>query len=129
MEGETDMQSSETDRSNDAASAVAEFEGAMRDVVHRDVAFWRRSRAEQPGEQTPESLANLIQRVSGNSIGEIDRLIAELQTMRDMLHNEGERVRRDIVSYAGLNQSTMLSMKVIAESLARMQPEPLQQTG
>lgn len=123
------MPSSETDRSTETASAVAEFEGAMRDVVHRDVAFWRRSRADQAGEQTPESLANLIQRVSTNSIGEIDRLVAELQTMRDMLHTEGERVRREIVGYAGLNQSAMLSMKVIGESLARMKPEPLQQTA
>lgn len=125
------MNNGETERTDEMSKAVADFEGAMRDVVHRDVAFWRRARAER-GEQTPESLAGLIERVSGNSVGEIDRLITELQTMRELLHTEGERVRRDIVGYAGLNQSAMMSMKLIAESLSQMKSnvaEPLRQTG
>lgn len=125
------MDNIETERTDELSNAVADFEGAMRDVVHRDVAFWRRSRSER-GEPTPDSLAGLIERVSGNSIGEIDRLIGELQTMREMLHREGERVRRDIVGYAGLNQSAMSSMKLIADSLAHMKnsaAEPLRQTG
>lgn len=125
------MDNGEIERNDEMSKVVADFEGAMRDVVHRDVAFWRRTRNER-GEQTPESLAALIERVSGNSIGEIDRLIAELQTMRELLHTEGERVRRDIVGYAGLNQSAMVSMKLIAESLASMKTngtEPLRQTG
>jgi hypothetical protein len=116
------MQASEIQRADEPSTSVAEFEGAMRDVVHRDVAFWRR-RAETV-EHTPETLTNLIQRVSGCSVGEIDRVIAELQTMRDLLHREGERVRRDIVGYAGLSQSAMLSMKIISEGLQRWKPGP-----
>jgi hypothetical protein len=35
-----------------------------------------------------------------------------------MLRHEGERVQREINSYASLSQATMTSMKIIADSLA-----------
>jgi len=58
---------------------------------------------------------SLVQRVSGTALQEIERLIAELQAVRDMLHNEGERVHREIVQYATLSQEAMQSTKIIAE--------------
>ena len=42
-----------------------------------------------------------------------------------MLHREGERVRRELTDYAGLSQSAMHSMKVIADTLAQFKPEAL----
>jgi hypothetical protein len=92
------------------------FEGEIREFVRRDA----QRRAPQAG---VENATNLIDRVAGASIEEIDRLIIELQTMREMLHREGERVRRELSNYAGLSQSAMHSIKVIADTLAQYKPE------
>ena len=49
---------------------------------------------------------------------EVDRLIGELQQLRELLHQEGARVQREITEYAHLSQSAMQSTKIIAESLS-----------
>ena len=59
----------------------------------------------------------LIQRVAGLSMEEIDRVILELQDLRDTLRNEGERVSHEIARYTRLNQASMTAMKSIADSL------------
>ncbi len=64
----------------------------------------------------------MIERIAGASFDEIDRVIAELQVMKDMLRQEGERVQREIVGYASLSHSATTSMKVIPESLTQWKP-------
>ncbi len=59
------------------------------------------------------------QRVSGTSVLEIEKLIAELETLRDYLQNEGQRVQRVITEYAHMNQAATKSAKIVAESLAQ----------
>jgi len=102
------------------------FEGEIREFIRRDVSLHRRPRAEGGDDAGVESISNLIDRVSGASVEEIDRLIAQLQSMREMLHREGERVRRELTGYAGLSQSAMTSMKIISDTLAQFKPEALQ---
>ena len=60
----------------------------------------------------------MLQRVAGTSVQEVDRLIGELQQLRELLHQEGARVQREITEYAHLSQSAMQSTKIIAESLS-----------
>jgi hypothetical protein len=50
---------------------------------------------------------------------EIDKLIAQLQDVRDHLVNEGQRVERAITEYAQMSQAATKSTKLIAENLAR----------
>jgi hypothetical protein len=57
-------------------------------------------------------------------VHEIDRLIEELQMLRERLHLEGERVHRNIVEYATLSQAAMQSTKIIAESLTLWKKVP-----
>jgi hypothetical protein len=59
----------------------------------------------------------LIQRVAGPSMEEIDRVILELQDLRDTLRKEGERVSHEVARYTRLNQASMSAMKSIADSL------------
>ena len=103
------------------------FEGEIREFIRRDVSLHRRPRAEGGDDAGVESIYNLIDRVSGASVEEIDRLIAQLQSMREMLHREGERVRRELTGYAGLSQSAMTSMKIISDTLAQFRPETVAQ--
>jgi acetyl-CoA acetyltransferase len=62
---------------------------------------------------------SLLDRVSGSSVAEIDRLIVDLRNVRDFLHTEGERVQREIQSYAQLSSVAMTSVKIIAESMSQ----------
>jgi hypothetical protein len=109
-----------------AANAV---EGEIREFVRRDVAFLRRPRndAETPPEPAAENLNALIRRVSGASMDEIDRVIGELQGVRDMLRAEGERVSREIAGYASLSHAAMTAMKVIGDSITQWKGAPNKQ--
>ena len=101
----------------DKAAEVA-VEGEIREFVRRDGANLRRA-PEAGSEVVTNNISTLLQRIAGSSVQEIDRLITELQTLRDLLHQEGIRVQREIAEYALLSQSAMQSTKVIAESLEK----------
>ena len=115
-------------------AAAAAFEGEIREFVRRDVSFLRRPRpeaeiaAEPMAEKVSENLNALIRRVSGASMDEIDRVILELQGVRDMLRNEGDRVTREISGYASLSHAAITSMKVIADSLTQWKSAPINQS-
>src|SRR4029453_19527910 len=96
--------------------SMSELEGEIREFVRRNFASVRQQ-AENDGEVVANNISSLLQRVSGSSVQEIDRLIGELQTLRDMLQTEGARVQREIIQYANLSQAAMQSTKIIAESL------------
>ncbi|MEW6449323.1 MAG: hypothetical protein AB1490_01640 [Pseudomonadota bacterium] len=114
---------------DEAAAAVneatTEVEGEIREFVRRDVSLFRRSRPES-GEAAVENISSLIQRVSASSVSEIDRVVTELNGVREMLRSEGERVQREITNYASLSQAAMASMKIITDSLAQWSPQASQ---
>ncbi len=56
---------------------------------------------ESDTERTKSSLA----RLTSNSVDRLDRLMSEIQEMREFLISEGERVQREVANYAQLNQS------------------------
>ena len=101
----------------------AQVEGEIREFVRRDIAALRR-RPEAESEMVANNIGSLLQRVAGTSVQEIDRLIGELQTLRDTLQNEGARVQREIIEYATLSQAAMQSTRVIAESLTHWKKVP-----
>jgi hypothetical protein len=110
----------------DQAAANA-FEGEIREFVRRDVSFLRKPRVEgEPAANDPvtDNLNSLIRRVSGASMEEIDRVILELQGIRDMLKAEGDRVGREIAGYASLSHASMTAMKVIGDSLEQWKSVP-----
>jgi hypothetical protein len=110
----------------DQAAATA-FEGEIREFVRRDVATLRRQRSEgdAAADSTTENLNALIRRVAGASMEEIDRVILELQGIRDMLRSEGERVSREVAGYASLSHASMTAMKVIGDSLKQWKDAPI----
>jgi hypothetical protein len=115
------------ERTESEQAAVTAFEGEIREFVRRDVAHLRRQRndAEQTASEPGlDNLSVLIRRVSGASIEEIDRVILELQGVREMLRNEGERVGREIAGYASLSHAAMTAMKVIGDSLTQWKSAP-----
>ena len=110
----------------DQAAATA-FEGEIREFVRRDVATLRRQRNETdaPSDPAAENLNALIRRIAGASMEEIDRVILELQGVRDLLRSEGERVSRELAGYASLSHASMTAMKVIGDSLKQWKDAPI----
>jgi type I site-specific restriction endonuclease len=105
----------------------AEVEGGIRELVSRDVAEPRRQIADRSNGNDSESVINnlglLLQRVSLNSVNEIDELIAELKMLREQLQHDGERMAREIVGYASLSQAAMQSTKILTDSLTSRKNE------
>lgn len=123
------MTQSEKPESNQDGNlaAVSEVEAGIRDFVRNDVAYLRRpapgmlseSPLDASTEATVSSVNSLIQRVAGTSLSEIENLVTELEGLRDLLHNEGQRVQREIAGYAQLSQAAMKSTRLIADNVAQ----------
>src|SRR5690349_18306868 len=109
----------------------AEVEGGIRELVSRDVAEPRRQIANHSShgnhgndsESVINNLGLLLQRVSINSVNEIDELIAELKMLREQLQHDGERMAREIVGYASLSQAAMQSTKILTDGLTNRKGE------
>src|SRR5258708_14884786 len=88
-------------------------EGEVCDVAHAEVS---------PRTETDAEIAPLIQQVAATSIAEIDRLIAELQEVRNHLQAEGERVEREMVRYMRLTQIASFTAKIIIDAISQYHP-------
>lgn len=120
------IESTETEMDGEFAAAT-EVEAGIRDFVRNDIAYLRRPAAvssTEPGleasaEATVNNVNSLIQRVAGTSLSEIENLVSELESLRDLLHVEGQRVQREISGYAQLSQAAMKSTRMIADNVAQ----------
>jgi hypothetical protein len=102
-----------------------DLEGEIREFVRRDVAIAEpRRQSQTDGELVASNVGSLLHHVSLNSVQEIDRLIAELETLKDRLRHAADHVHRRIVDYASLSQATVESTRVIAESLTHWKKRP-----
>jgi hypothetical protein len=114
------------------AVAANNIEGELQSLV-RELGGQRRAESEpspnvsdQRNDQ-PESGADvitrqantLVQRVSLTSLKEIDKLISELQNLRNLLDAESQRVQQEISGYAHLSDTALKSARVIADNLAQ----------
>jgi hypothetical protein len=105
-------------------SVETEVEGEIREFVRRDVVTNRERRPENESEPVVSSINSVLQRATTTSVQEIDTLITELQSLRDMLHSEGARVQHEIVQYSTLTRAALQSTKIIAESLTPLKKAP-----
>jgi hypothetical protein len=118
----------ESTEADENLAAVSEVEAGIRDFVRNDVAYLRRPASGLPSTETAlepstdatvNNVNSLIQRVAGTSLTEIENLIAELKSLRDLLHAEGQRVQREISGYAQLSQAAMKSTRMIADNVSQ----------
>jgi hypothetical protein len=122
------IEAAETETVDSNLAAVTEVEAGIRDFVRNDIAYLRRPAAgsttdapplDPNAEATVNNVNSLIQRVAGTSLAEIENLISELESLRDLLHAEGQRVQREISGYAQLSQAAMKSTRMIADNVAQ----------
>jgi hypothetical protein len=119
------VEATETETVDSNLAAVTEVEAGIRDFVRNDIAYLRRPAAsaepalDASAEATVTNVNSLIQRVAGTSLAEIENLISELESLRDLLHAEGQRVQREISGYAQLSQAAMKSTRMIADNVSQ----------
>ena len=105
--------------SKNEQAMVSGVESELRDVARTDISFLRRQRSEIGVDDSlaAENLNATVRRIAVASMEEVDRVISELQSIREMLGNEGARVSREVSGYASLGHATETAMKVFADSL------------
>ena len=113
-------------------SAEIRTERKVRDVVRNEFAPRRRPDSHLPGhvgsvrQQRPADndleghIGSVMQKVTQNSLQEIDDLIVALRRRREELLSESAHVQRAVIEYAKLSQSTMQSARLITESLSHL---------
>jgi predicted ATP-dependent Lon-type protease len=97
---------------------VEEVEGEIHEFVRREVV------TENESELVASNINSLLRRVTATSVQEIDKLITELESSRDMLQSEATRVQREITQYSTLSQAALQSTKIITESLTQLKKVP-----
>jgi hypothetical protein len=71
-----------------------------------------------------QAIGALIDKVSGTSIAEIEKLISDLETVRNYLKTEGDRIQQEMARYAHLSDTASASVKIIAERLGQWREGP-----
>jgi hypothetical protein len=102
---------------NEPVEVFSKLEGEIREFVHRDTSTTPPSAAPQQRKDsglTATHVGSLVQRMSGTSVQEIEKLIAELHMLRETLQNEAARVQREVID-AILTQDTRQSLRTISE--------------
>jgi hypothetical protein len=101
------------------------LESDIREFVRRDLSRLQQQISETgPTNDPPESLEELIGRIGGASIEEIDRVLRALQEVRNHLCNERERLSHEVARYASLSRMSMTAMKSISDSLKQSTGAP-----
>jgi hypothetical protein len=74
-------------------------------------------------------IAPLIEKVGATSIAEIDRLMAELQDVKNYLLSEEERIERETVRFTNLAQMASFTAKIIFDTVSQWHPASTQQNA
>jgi hypothetical protein len=75
---------------------------------------------ESGDELSAQYLGNLLRQLTHPPMGEIASLISELQTLREKLQTDGDRIQRDIAEHAGLSQQVMQLTTIISDSVKKL---------
>ena len=121
------LKSRERAQVNEPVEVFSKLEGEIRELVRRDASTTAPSAAPQQckdSELIATHFGSLVQQVSGTSVQEIEKLIAELHMLRETLQNEAVRVQREIMEYGTLIQDARQSLRTISESLGFWKGDP-----
>ena len=105
--------------------AANNVEDEIRQAVRRDMPSLQRQRSQGNADSsTIESLNASVGRLAIDSMEDIDRVIRDLESVRDILQKEGQRVIREIGNYARLSDAARTAMRVIADSIRQWKNLP-----
>ena len=76
--------------------------------------------AEAPSARSTETdaeIAPLVEKIGATPIGEIEKLIGDLQEAKNFLQSEWERIQRETTRYTNLAQKASASVKIIFDTV------------
>ena len=97
-------------------ASIDRIEGELRAFIRQDVSLHRTRRDDG---DASSGITSLVARMAGASIQEIERVIAELANVRDMLRSEETRLQGELNNYAAMSQAAMDFMKIVGDGLAK----------
>ena len=105
---------------------MAAFESEIRKFIRRDAPPVRQSDGElqQRVEPISDRRSAQIHSASEDAIACIDRVILDLQDVRNMLRSEAERLHHEVNNYLDLSHAAKIAARAIAESLAKSRIVP-----
>ena len=100
------------------------IDGQIRASLRRGVASTRPAMVDRGtiAQREAGDINSMIERASGSTILEIDRLVSELLAIRSVMQSEGERVRNEITQYAGLSRTAVDTIRMVADTLGQLSP-------
>jgi hypothetical protein len=116
------MNARKAEISSSPVEPVASIEEEIGNTVRGDRLAERRSLFKplaEPAQDLGETIGDLVQKVGARSIAEIERLISDLQTARNYLKAEADRIEQETARYAHLSDTASASVKIIAESVGQ----------
>jgi len=109
-----------------SAMTLAQIDQALRDFVLQDTAHLRRDAetvsqgaSRREPESVPLMVSALVRQMAGASLNKLDETVVDLSQLRDFLHAESERIKREISGYLRLNQVAMGSTKLVVDNIAQ----------
>jgi hypothetical protein len=111
-------------RTAEHEETVEKLDREIREFVRHEVVTNPAHQPENESELVASNINSLLQRVTATSLQQIDSLINELESSRDMLQSEAARVQREIIQYSTLSQAALHSTKIITESLTQLKKVP-----
>jgi vacuolar-type H+-ATPase subunit D/Vma8 len=75
-------------------------------------------------ENATNKLHSIVSEKSQTAKAELDRLIAELQQLRQSMDDEGKRVQQQIAEFASLGQSTLEFAKLVGDGASNVKTLP-----
>jgi hypothetical protein len=104
---------------------VAQIDQALRDFILQDTAHLRRD-AETANPETshrepeaPQTASEFVRHMAGASLTKLNETIVDLSQLRDFLHAESERIKREISGYLQFNYIAIGSTRSIVDNIAQ----------
>ena len=105
---------------------VAALEAEMRKFIRRDACLAHRidNGVPQTDEPAAGKLNAKIYSATNDAIECMDRIILDLQDVRNTLCREGECLEREVNNYVNLSHTAEIAARLIAENLAKLKMAP-----
>jgi hypothetical protein len=104
---------------------VAQIDQALRDFILQDTAHLRRDaepatpETSQREPEAPQMVSEFVRHMAGASLTKLDETIVDLSQLRDFLHAEGERIKREISGYLQFNHIAIRSTRSIVDNIVQ----------
>jgi hypothetical protein len=103
---------------------VGQIDQALRDFILQDTAHLRRgaefaiSEASQREPEASQMVSEFVRQMAGSSLTQLDETIVDLSQLRDFLHAESERIKREISDYFHFNNVAIGSTRSVVDTIA-----------